>query len=250
MTILALQTDFRDWLETGSDQAAARFARDAQAGLLVYQNNYRASLMACLEESFPRTAQWLGPADFDAAAARYIHASVPDSWSLDHYAARFPQALADQWPDDPEVGDLAALELALADAFVGPDAHTLDVDAMPLIDWDHAAIKWVPTARVLVMQTNAPAIWSALAADRQAPSPCPLPEAAKVLIWRQDHVACFRTLDPLEAEIADRLLGGMRFEDLCSRLVLAQGEADGVQTAGMWLGRWVADGMLDRDAFE
>ena len=69
MILGALQTDFRDWLTCGSNDAAARFAPDAQAGLVVYQSNYRAALMACLEESFPRTAKWLGAADFHASAS-------------------------------------------------------------------------------------------------------------------------------------------------------------------------------------
>jgi hypothetical protein len=246
MSLLALQGDFRAWLETGSDEASARFAAEAQSGLLVYLNNYRAALMACLDESFPRTAQWIGPDAFRTAAARHIDARPPDSWSLDHYAAHLPLALAGQWSDDPEVGDLAALELALGDAFVGADAEALTPDCLPLVDWDKAVLRWVPTARLLVVRSNALAIWSALVAEVEPPRPCRLPQAQAVLVWRQAHVSCFRALEPLEHEIAERFFAGIGFDDVCNRLVHACGEADGVRTAGTWLGRWVADGLLER----
>lgn len=248
MTLSELQADLRDWLETGSNEAAARFAPDARDGLLVYQTNYRTALIACLEESFPRTAQWLGSADFRASAARTIDASPPDSWSLDHYAGTFPGSLTSLWPDDPVAGDLAALELALSDAFVGPDAEPLGADEVGRIDWDRAMLTGVPTARLLILQTNAPAIWSALASDAIERLPDPVVQPATILIWRQQYVSCFRTLEPDEAEAAGRLLDGVGFAELCGRLALAHGEADAVQMAGRWLGRWVADGLIDRDA--
>ena len=248
MILGALQTDFRDWLTCGSNDAAARFAPDAQAGLVVYQSNYRAALMACLEESFPRTAKWLGAADFHASAARAIDAAPPDSWSLDHYAATFPQSLAGQWPDDAVAGDLATLELALSEAFVGPDAVPMDANALRQIDWDRAVLTAVPTTRLLTLQTNVPAIWSALASDADDPMPEPTAQSADILIWRQEHVACFRSLAPEEAEIVALLIDGITFAEICGRLVLARGEGAGVQTAGQWLGRWVADGLLHHGA--
>ncbi|GHC98200.1 HvfC/BufC N-terminal domain-containing protein [Novosphingobium pokkalii] len=248
MTLAMLQAEFGDWLMTGSDRAAARFTPAAQAGLLVYQNNYRAALMACLHESFPQTVQWLGHEDFQASAAHCIDDCPPDSWSLDHYAAQFPHSLAAQWPDDPEVAELAMLEMALADAFVGPDADALDGTALGLVDWDSARLTWVPTARLLTLRTNAQAIWSALASGRTVPPAQCIPHAATVLVWRHAETACFRTLDPLEEALAPRLFAGMKFADVCRALVRAKGEADGIRTAGLWLAQWAGDGLLRRDA--
>ncbi|KPF53448.1 hypothetical protein IP65_13885 [Novosphingobium sp. AAP1] len=244
MTLAMFQAEFGDWLMTGSDRAAARFGPVAQAGLLVYQNNYRAALMACLHESFPQTVQWLGPEDFQASAARCIDDRPPDSWSLDHYAALFPQSLAAQWPDDPEVADLAALELALADAFVGPDADPLPSAAMGRIDWDKAVLRCVPSARLVTLRTNAPAIWSALVLGGTVPRAERMPHPVAVLVWRQGDTACFRTLDPAEAKLAPRLLAGVSFAEVCRHLVRAHGEAEGVRIAGHLLARWATDGLL------
>jgi hypothetical protein len=244
MNLATLQNDFRAWLETGSDEAAARFAPNAQAGLLVYQNNYRASLMACLEESFPQTLAWIGDQAFRSVAATLVDARPPDSWSLDHYAVHFPVALTEALPDDPEVAELAMLEQALTDAFVGPDAMALSPDQLPHIDWDGALLRLVPTARLLTHTTNAAAIWSALASALEPPSAEALATPATVLVWRADYTSCFRSLDQIEGDLLRDMIEGVRFADICDRLVTALGEAEGIATAGQWLARWCADGLL------
>lgn len=244
MSLSALQQDFQAWLVTGTDAAAARFAPDAQPGLLVYQNNYRAALMACLEESFARTLAYIGTEGFRSVAARHIDEAPPHSWSLDHYAAHFPAAVARDFPDDPDVGELAALELALTEAFVGPDCEVVEPAGLSHVDWERAMVRWVPTARVLPCVTNAPAIWSALASAESPPLAIMAPRPSPVLVWRQQETSCFRSLETLEAGFAQTLIDGIGFADLCNRLVEACGEGEGIQVAGTWLGRWAADGLL------
>lgn len=244
MSLARLQLDMRAWLTDGSEASAARFAPEAQPGLIVYQNNYRAALMACLEESFDKTLAWIGSDRFRAAAAQHIDDRPPHSWSLDHYAAHFPHALAAQLPDEPEIAELATLELALTNSFIGADGDPLAVARLGEIDWDRAVLRWVPNAQLVTLATNAPAIWSALAAGEAPPAAAMLAEPATVLVWRQQHVACFRSLDGLEAVFAQEILSGMRFAQLCERLVAKCGADQGVATAGAWLGRWTADRAL------
>lgn len=244
MSLAALQHDFAQWLTAGSDEAASGLGPEAGPGLRVYRNNYHGALMACLEESFAQTLAWIGSKDFRFAAALAIDARPPDSWSLDHYAAHFPAALAGAFPDDPEIADLAALELALTDAFVGPDPDPLTVADLPAIDWEHAILRWVPTARLLPMRTNAPAIWSALSAGNAPPAAARLPERACVLVWRQEQTTCYRALDPLETGVAESLTEGTPFTQMCLHCVTALGEAEGVQAAGGLLGRWVTEGLI------
>lgn len=245
MTLGALQQYFEAWLTSGEDHHAALFAADAQPGLIVYQNNYRAALMTCLEESFAQTAAYLGTAAFRAAAARHIDDCPPSSWSLDHYAAHFPAALAAAFPSDREIAELAMLELALSDAFVGPDCEALDAADLPGLDWDRVIVRWVPTAGVLRFDTNAAGIWSALSAGTSTP-PAAGPLPASVLVWRFQETSCFRTLDAVEADVAPLMLDGVGFSDLCALLIAKLGEEAGIEAAGSLLGRWVADGLIAR----
>jgi Putative DNA-binding domain len=244
MSLLTLQSDFRAWLTTGSDAVAARFAPEAQAGLLVYQNNYRASLMACLEESFPQTLAWIGEEAFRSVAATLVDGRPPDSWSLDHYAAHFPPALGQALPDDPEIAELAALEQALTDAFIGPDAAVLAPHQLADIDWETAVLRLVPTARLLTLTTNAAAIWSALSSGMEPPSAEILTEPVTLLVWRAGHISCFRSLDRVEGEVMRDMISGITFPDVCSRMVAALGEQDGIMMAGALLAQWAAEGLL------
>lgn len=244
MNLAAIQQDFRAWLVSGTEEAAARFAPEARAGLSVYQNNYRASLMACLAESFPRTRMWIGEQTFRSVAATLIDARPPDSWSLDHYAAHFPAALAEALPHAPEAGELAMLEQALTDAFVGPDAPALRPDQLSEIDWDTAILQLVPTARLLRHTTNAASIWSALTDERAPPPAALLPEPRMLLIWRTEHISCFRALENWETESTQRAIHGISFADLCARLVGRSGEAEGIQAAGAWLAQSTTDRLI------
>ncbi|GAH52534.1 unnamed protein product, partial [marine sediment metagenome] len=87
----------------------------------------------------------------------------------------FPESLAQRYPDDREVAELARLECALALAFVGPDAAPLDPSVLADVDWENAVIEFVPTLTILPTTTNAGAIWSAITAEHIPPAAAALP---------------------------------------------------------------------------
>ena len=73
MTLIDLQRDMRHWLMHEDAGAAARLGPDAAPGLRVYQNNYRAQLAACLEDSFAhRTRAWIGGTAFHQAVIAHV----------------------------------------------------------------------------------------------------------------------------------------------------------------------------------
>ena len=136
MSLLALQRDMRLWLTREDGDAAARLGADAAPGLRVYQNNYRAQLAACLGESFERTRDWIGGEAFHRAVVAHVDRMPPHSWTLDAYGRDFPATLAALYPADPEVTELAWLDMALGEAFVATDAVALTADDLDDIDWD------------------------------------------------------------------------------------------------------------------
>jgi len=242
MTLIALQRDMRAWL-TREDRGAARRI-GAQAGLSVYQNNYRAQLAACLEEGFARTRAWIGAEPFRAAVVAHVDRVPPSSWTLDAYGRDFPATLATLYPSDPEVAELAWIELALAEAFVAPDAAALTMDQVAGVDWDRAVLRFTPTLELADLTTNAPAIWSALRAGDMPPAPELLVETGAVLVWRLHHVAQFRAIDQIELQAIAATRAGMSFAELCANLTEAFGEQQGIARAGTMLGRWLADGLI------
>jgi len=244
MSVLAMQRNFRLWLDHGDTFAAARIGERAAPGLLVYQNNYRAQLIACLDEAFPHTRDWLGGEGFHEAMVAHIERVPPSSWTLDAYPRDFPATLAMLYPGDPEVAELAWIEQALAEAFVGPDAGVLTPARISAIDWDSAVLHFTPTLDHAPLTTNAPALWAAMDGGEAPPAAEILAEPGAMLVWRHGLVSRFRAVERAELDSLLRARTGTPFPDLCRALVESLGEEQGVARAGQLLGSWIAEGMI------
>lgn len=244
MTLIALQRDMHAWLARDDAAAAGRIGRGTGPGLRVYQNNYRAQLAACLEDSFARTRDWIGEEAFHLAIVTHVERVPPSSWTLDAYPRDFPATLAQVYPDDPEVAELGWLECALGEAFVGPDASAADAGALAAIDWDRAVLHFTPTLDFGPLSTNVPAIWTALTAGEMPPAVELLPEPGAILVWRQDYVSRFRAIDQIEQQALLAVRAGLSFAKLCDAMVAVHGEEDGIARAGRLLGHWLADGLI------
>lgn len=244
MTLLALQRDFSAWLRSGSAAAAARFAASCEPGLRVYQNNYRAQLVTCLETIFLRTREWIGDEAFHAAVITHIDAIPPSSWTLDDYGRDFSMTLSTLFPEDPEVTELAWLEWALDEAFTRADHTVLDPTIIASSDWDRAALRFSPSIDILALTTNAPAIWSALSESEMPPPAEMLKVPAALLVWRKAMTSHFRVIDACERDILLLARAGRPFAFLCEKLVAEIGEQEGVALAGALLGRWIADDLI------
>jgi hypothetical protein len=244
MTLIALQRDMHAWLARDDAVAAGRIGAGAGPGLRVYQNNYRAQLVACLEDSFARTRQWIGEEAFHQAVVAHVERVPPSSWTLDAYPRDFPATLALFYPDDPEVAELGWIECALGEAFVGPDALAVAADGLGATDWDRAVLHFTPTLDLGPLSANVAAIWAALAAGEMPPAVELLPEPGAILVWRQDQVSRFRAIDQIEQQALLAARAGLSFASLCEAIVAMHGQEDGIARAGQLLGQWLADGLI------
>lgn len=238
MTLAELQRDFRAWLVEAAPAAAQRMGGAGHPGLAVYQNNYRAQLVGCLEASYPRTRAWIGAEAFLSATVTHIDATPPHAWTLDAYADGFADTLAGLFPDHPEVHELAWIEHALAVSFVAADATPLTPHVLATIDWEHAVLRLSPTLAMRSVITNAERIWHTQCEVAMLPTP------AALVVWRQDHVSCLRQVSTLEHDALRRLQRDGSFPALCDMLVSRLGEADGISRAGAWLANWFGSGLI------
>ena len=242
MSLRVLQRDFGAWLKSGGEEVCA--ATVNTPGLGVYLNNYRAQLAACLESSFPVTRDWIGGEAFHEAVVFHVDRVPPNSWTLDAYARDFPASLGLLYPTDPEVIELASLELALGEAFVGPDSPEPQPDMLESVDWDRAIFQLAPTMDLLPRTTNAPAIWSAIIAGKSPPAAEFLPESGALLVWRQGLTSQFRAIEQTEERALLLARSGAPFADLCAQLAAELGEDEGIAQAGAILAQWLADGLI------
>jgi hypothetical protein len=242
MTLLAMQRSFRDWLVTGEDAAAQ--ALGGGHGTAVYQNNYRTALLSSLAETFQRLALWLGDEAFEAAAARYIDARPPSSWTLDAYGADFTAFVDGLYPDDPEVAELASIDWTVGQVFVGPDADALRPDGLAVADWETAVIHPVPSLLLMPIATNADAIWLALATGETPPPAEAAEQDTLLLVWRQGLEPVFRRAEAHEREVLAWSAAGEGFAAICERLAATLGEEAAVTAAGSLLGRWLSEELV------
>jgi len=238
MRLAELQREFRAWLVEASPEAAARVAGLDHPGLAVYQNNYRAQLVGCLEVSYPKTRDRIGSEAFLNAAITHIDERPPHAWTLDAYAEGFDGTLEAMFPEHPDVSELAWIEHALATAFVAADATPLAAADLAALDWDHARLVLSPALRMREVTTNSERVW------HDGGDAVPLAVPAGLVVWRQDYTSCLREVSLLELEALAELQCDGSFAALCDLLAERLGEEAGVAQAGAWLAEWIGSALI------
>lgn len=244
MTLVEMQRDFQSWLVHASEDAADHLSVHAAAGLAVYQNNYRAQLMSCLEHAFPHLRTRLGDETFRHTAIDHIEHYPPYAWTLDAYAEHFGETLRQRFPENPDIHELAWIEQALSEAFVARDATPLSPDTLATVDWDRARLRFTPSLRLHIMTTNVEAVWSALCEARTPPESEMLAETGGLIVWRRGFTSRLREVDALEYRALIQLQQNGSFIDLCEMLVAELGEQEGVARAGALLASWLGSELI------
>jgi hypothetical protein len=227
-------------VESGQNIAAA-------ARVDVYAQAYRLRLTEALASNFPRLHDWVGAEAFAAIAGHYI-ASHPSRFrSIRWIGAELAACLELSHPEEPWIADLAQWEWALAAAFDAADAAPLSTAELASATpdrWPSLRFEFHPSVRILVLATNAPSLFKALADNEAAPAPAALHEPAAWLIWRQTLVTRFRSLDQAEHAALAASLSGGSFEYMCDALCATLAAEDVPLRAAVLLKSWIADGLI------
>ena len=248
-----LQETFQRGILAGDD-AILNEVRDSdkenrQVLFGVYRNAYVARLAEILGEDYKQVHAYLGDESFAKLAAAYIAANPSDQRNARWFGRHFPAFVHSQgaYAAHPEIAELAELEKALADAFDGPDAEPLRIDALATIQpeaWPQLIFTPHPAAIRLTFRTNAADIWCALKDETAPPTPKTLPEPQAIVVWRQDFMARFRPLPSEEAMMWHEAAKGVRFGVLCEMVATFAGEDGAELRAASYLKGWVDSGML------
>ena len=244
MNLASMQQDFRLWLTAAAPDAADRFGTQAVPGLAVYQNNYRAQLLDCLQVSFPRVREWMGDEAFVSAAADHIDSRPPHAFTLDAYADNFGDTLARLYPHNPDLHELAWIEHALSWAFVAADATPLTAAALADVDWDAAHMVLVPSFTIRTASTNAFDIWNALDDGTEVPRGEIREATGGLVVWRRQFMCVVRQVGAIERDALMHVAGNGSFSALCAHLVEQLGEDEGIARAGALLANWIGSDLL------
>lgn len=240
MNLAELQQKFSEHVRDDTKRHGLPIVGD---GLRVYRNNYREQLRSALKSGFPYLRRWLGDSEFDRATEAHIATHFPHSWTLDHYGHDFPATVQELFPDDPEVFELAWLEWAMAEALVAEDESPVDIDALSMLNWDHARITFMSSMKISEARSNASEIWTALEEQTLPPQGAPTGQQAYI-VWRCGLIPCFRSIPIWEFQALSALRHRFSFADACELLRMRLGADGAIKAAGEMLARWLSDALI------
>ncbi|MEW8220453.1 MAG: DNA-binding domain-containing protein [Candidatus Thiodiazotropha taylori] len=220
--------------------------------LSVYANAYRLRLKEVLESDYPAVNRAIGDDRFGLLAQRYIRQHPSRFFSLRDFGNRFAAYLGEQVEIDvslrdlPWLPELAQFEWTLGLAFDSAESTLLDEQAMasiPTDAWPALQFEFCPCVHRIDLEWNVPAMWKSLTAD-----PPETVEAIRTpgswLVWRQDMVTRFRSLDEDERLVLDLLHRGGNFNDGCELLASQIGEEGVSMRAASLLKGWIGQGLV------
>lgn len=229
-------------------------ALSAEDGLVIYHHAYRARLLEALREDYPALLQWLGDDEFERLASAYLQAHPSRHFSLRWLGAQLADFIEGYLiaAQAAPLAELARLEWAFTLAFDAAAGEPLTLQcmaALPAADWPGLQVRLLPSVQWQVCQYNSLELWRAAKADdsSELPTSTSLNQPQVCLIWRQDLVSLYRSLDPAEAAALHGMgQQGWSFAELCGELA-DLGDAAPLQAA-TWLKQWIGEGLLQRQA--
>jgi len=225
------------------------------AGMAVYRGNYRSALIGALENTFERTARYVGEAAFKQAGAHHAILHPPSGWTIDEAGAGFDGTCADLFGDNPEVSELAWLEWAMLDVSTGPEREVLDPAGFGELtaefgdeDWMSLQLEFQPRATTQLVRHNLTGLWNALEEDGlERPDPR-LPDPQGCLVWREGERPTFTLVDPANADSLTAMQSGASYGEVIELLAGSDPSEEAVQDAAMragsFLGNWLQEGLI------
>jgi uncharacterized protein (UPF0276 family) len=225
---------------------------DSTQRLGIYHNAYRVRLADVLADSFAKTCLYMGSDSFAEHATAFAVAHPPLARSLSRYGADLPAYLADLYPENPELHELAQLDWDLRTRFDGADVAALDA---PSAQQAQAATggeapAWLgwpaplhPSLVLRSIRTNVVQLWRAIDADVDVPPVQQWAEPRFLAVWRKGLQPHFQSVDADEAAFLQCLLAGQSVGEAANALAGTPVLPD-PQRLGGWLQAWLEDGVL------
>lgn len=237
----------------GSDDVLALIAEGAcersDTLLGVYRNAYVLRLIDVVASDHEHLKTYLGEEAFDEMARAYIAAHPSRHPNARWFGRALPGFLSTTGPycDHAQLGELAAIEGALNDAFDAPDAPILslsDLTAIEAGEWPALVFTPHPSVRRLTLATNASEIWTALSQGETPPEPEMLARRQAAIVWRGTENPMLRAFAPDEDMMWCEAAKGARFLSLCELMAVQGDPATAPQRAASHLSGWLGSGML------
>ncbi len=230
--LAVLQRTFYATVTAGGDTDAIIASGD----LGIYARMYVSRLHDTLAADYPKVRAMIGDDAFAEMVARYLERHAPRSYTLRDAGLELPAFLARTAA--PWLAELAQLERARIEVFDGPDARPLAQDEVAALDLalPDLELRLVPSCVVVPLTWAVDDTWSTI--EDGEPGVVPSRDLRTALVWRRGIAVLHRRLEPDEAELAPRLVTGIRFAEVCELLAMTHGDEAPLRATELLL-RWL-----------
>lgn len=256
-TLSEMQAAFQRALMHGDDAVLnelldnSRTDRNVLFG--VYRHAYVARLIEVLRNDHPMLHAYLGNDAFNETAKAYVAACPSRNQNARWFSHRLPDFLSETRPDAPQLGELAALERALNDAFDAPDTEPLalsDLAAVPPEQWSDLVFSPHPSACRLALKSNAHSLWLALKNDETPPPVEARTRPESVIVWRHETTPKVRRMPDEEAMMWTEAMNGVPFGGLCELVAVYDDPNSAPLRAAQHLQGWILSSLLAKSPRE
>jgi hypothetical protein len=227
--------------------------------LSIYSYAYRARLNEVLSNDYPAIHMAIGDESFYQLTKLYIAAHPSHYFSLRDFGAHLPDFVSGliqqpnaentQWQEMPWLYELALFEWNLGQAFDAADVKLLteqDMGNVPHESWPDIKFTLHPSVQQLNFEWNIVQMWQALTYENPTEITASNEEASSWLIWREQLITRFRSMEMDEQLAFESLRKGEDFNDICESLIIVMNEEDiPMHVAGL-LKSWITQGLITK----
>ena len=267
-----LQRGFQSWVlgDASATRAAPTPATVVDAGavsardrLKVYADAIRLRFLEVLGQDYPGLHALAGDDGFRHLGLAYVAAHPSHHPSIRWFGAHLPAFLRSTapWQEQPVLAEMAAFEWAKGELLDAPDSPVVGVEDIAAIApdrWAGIRPRLKPAVRRIALEWNVPVVWKAIDGDETVPALTRTDRTGSVgrgesagesavewLLWRQDLLVRWRSIDPDEAWALRRCTAGEDFGSICAGLCERVGDDAAAFRAATFLKQWAADGVLE-----
>jgi len=258
-----LQHGFQSWVlrDAGAPPAtvADTGAVSARDRLKVYADAIRLRFLEVLGQDYPGLHALAGDDEFRRLGLAYVAAHPSHHPSIRWFGRHLPAFLRSTapWREQPVLAEMAAFEWAKGELLDAPDSPVVgveDIAAIPPDRWAGIRPRLKPAVRRVTLEWNVPVVWKAIDGDEAVPALARADRAGSAdgaegavdwLLWRQDLLVRWRSIDPDEAWALRSCDAGEDFGSICVGLGERVGEDAAALRAATFLKQWATDGVLE-----
>jgi hypothetical protein len=228
------------------EQVVSTPQRPAQKRLHYYANGYRLRLKEVLRSDYERLHAYVGDELFEQLMDVYIDRYPSRYTSLRDYGQHMLGLVLTMEPFEqlPEVAEITRVEQAFNHSFDALDRDPVTWQQFAQLEpeaWPGLKFEFHGSVQLIAQRYNSFDIWQALSREQVPPEKSQ--QQAVWVIWRQELVSRYRSLDEIEQCVLETAISGEDFAQVCENLLPLCGD-ETAQQAIACLQQLTHDGMI------